>query len=187
MWSLTIKTEMCNVIIDHKNWNPLGTQIGEKSGLPRWLSGKESACQHKRCGSIPGWRSPGEGNNSLQYSCLENPMDRGAWWAIVHGVAKDLDTTQQLNRQNYIQYEKKSIIIYTAVAWIREIARSMWVLLSKFKKLFFKWNPLKIQKLPLLYWPLETTDPAHTIKSEQCWNLLLLLANVSKKSLEENL
>jgi len=34
-------------------------------------------------------RSPGEGNgNLLQYSCLENPMDRGAWWAIVHGVAK---------------------------------------------------------------------------------------------------
>ena len=41
-------------------------------------------------GSIPGsGRSPGEGNgNPLQYSCLENPMDRGAWWATVHGVAK---------------------------------------------------------------------------------------------------
>ena len=39
---------------------------------------------------IPGLgRSPGEGNgNSLQYFCLENPMDRGAWWATVHGVAK---------------------------------------------------------------------------------------------------
>ena len=39
---------------------------------------------------IPGLgRSPGEGNgNSLQYSCLENPMDRGAWWATIHGVAK---------------------------------------------------------------------------------------------------
>ena len=43
-------------------------------------------------GSIPGFeRSPGEGNgNPLQYSCLGNPMDRGAWWAIVHGVAKDI-------------------------------------------------------------------------------------------------
>ena len=43
-------------------------------------------------GSIPGWgRSPGEGNgNPLQYSCLENPMDRGAWRATVHGVAKEL-------------------------------------------------------------------------------------------------
>ena len=41
-------------------------------------------------GSIPGSeRSPGEGNgNPLQCSCLENPMDRGAWWAAVHGVAK---------------------------------------------------------------------------------------------------
>ena len=41
-------------------------------------------------GSIPGsGRSPGEGiGNPLQYSCLENPTDRGAWWAIVHGIAK---------------------------------------------------------------------------------------------------
>ena len=41
-------------------------------------------------GSIPGWgRSPGVGNGyPLQYSCLENPMDRGVWWATVHGVTK---------------------------------------------------------------------------------------------------
>ena len=40
-------------------------------------------------GSIPRSRSPGEGNgNPLQYSCLQNPMDRGAWWVTVHGVAK---------------------------------------------------------------------------------------------------
>ena len=41
-------------------------------------------------GSIPGLgRSPGEGNgNTLQYSCLENPIDRGVWWATVHGAAK---------------------------------------------------------------------------------------------------
>jgi len=50
--------------------------------------------------SIPGsGRSPGEGNgNSLQYSCLENSMDRGAWWATVHGVAKSfliLKTSQR--------------------------------------------------------------------------------------------
>ena len=44
---------------------------------------------------IPGLRrSPGGGNgNPLQYSCLGNPMDRGAWWAIVHGVTKELDET----------------------------------------------------------------------------------------------
>ena len=46
-------------------------------------------------GLIPGSRRyPGEGNgNPLQYSCLENSMDRGAWWATVHGVAKKSDTT----------------------------------------------------------------------------------------------
>ena len=57
-------------------------------GPPWWLSCKESA--NADVGSIPGLgRSPGEGNgNSLQYSCLGNPMDRGAWWATVHGVAK---------------------------------------------------------------------------------------------------
>ena len=47
-------------------------------------------------GSIPGLgRSLGEGHgNPFQYSCLENPMDRGAWWAIVYGVAKELGTTE---------------------------------------------------------------------------------------------
>ena len=46
-------------------------------------------------GSVPGsGRSPGEGNgNPLQYSCLDNPLDRGAWQAIVHGVTKEPDTT----------------------------------------------------------------------------------------------
>ena len=55
-------------------------------------------------GLIPGLgRSPGEGNgNPLQYSCLENPMDRGAWWATVYRVAKELDMTQGLNNSNKI-------------------------------------------------------------------------------------
>ena len=46
-------------------------------------------------GLIPGLgRSTGEGNgNSLQYSCLGNPMDRGAWWATAHGIPKELDMT----------------------------------------------------------------------------------------------
>ena len=53
-------------------------------------SGKASVCNVGDPGSIPGLgRSPGEGNgNPLQYSCLENSMDGGAWWATVHGVAK---------------------------------------------------------------------------------------------------
>jgi len=44
-------------------------------------------------GLIPGsGRSPGEGNGNFQQSCLGNPKDRGAWWATVHGVAKESDT-----------------------------------------------------------------------------------------------
>ena len=58
--------------------------------FPRWHSDKELVCQAGDIGPIPGLgRSPGEGNgNPLQYSCLGNPMDRGAWQATVHGVAK---------------------------------------------------------------------------------------------------
>ena len=60
------------------------------SRAPCGSDGKESACNAGDLSSIPRLgRSPGEGNgNSLQYSCLENPMDGGAWWATVHGVAK---------------------------------------------------------------------------------------------------
>ena len=59
-------------------------------GLPRWLNGKESACRAGDPDSIPGLgRCPGEENgNPLQYSCLENSMNRVAWQATVHGVAK---------------------------------------------------------------------------------------------------
>ena len=59
-------------------------------GLLCWLNGKESACNVGDLGSIPGsGRSPGEGNGSpLQYSCMENPMDGGAWQATVHEVPK---------------------------------------------------------------------------------------------------
>ena len=64
--------------------------------FPGGLDGKESACSAGDLGSIPKLgRSPGEGNdNPRQYSSLENPMDRVAWWATVHGGHKDLDTTE---------------------------------------------------------------------------------------------
>ena len=59
-------------------------------GFPGGSDGKESACNAEDTGLIPGSGiSPGEGNgNPLQYSCLENSMDRGIWWATVHGVAR---------------------------------------------------------------------------------------------------
>ena len=65
-----------------------------KSCVLEWKIGgsevKASACNAGDLGSIPGLgRSPGEGNGTpLQYSCLENPVGRGAWWATVHRVAK---------------------------------------------------------------------------------------------------
>ena len=72
------------------------------TGLPQWLSGKESSCNAGDAGdagdsgSIPGLgRSPGGGHgNPLQYSCLRNLMVRGAWQATVHGVTPDLDMTE---------------------------------------------------------------------------------------------
>ena len=65
----------------------------QHQGFPGGLHGKESAYQAGELGLIPGsGRCPGEGNgNPLQYSCLENPMDRKSWWATVHGVAKRHD------------------------------------------------------------------------------------------------
>ena len=59
-------------------------------GLPSWFSGKESTCNAGDTGLIPGsGRSLGEGNgNPFQYYCLGNLMDRGAWQASVHGVAR---------------------------------------------------------------------------------------------------
>ena len=58
--------------------------------FPAGSDSKASACHAGDLGSIPGLgRFPGEGNgNSLQHACLENSMDRGAWWATAHGVAK---------------------------------------------------------------------------------------------------
>ena len=69
-----------SILLKHKN----------KMDFPGGSDGKASAYNAGDPGSIPGLgRSPGEGNgNPLQCSCLENPMDGGAWWATVHGVAK---------------------------------------------------------------------------------------------------
>ena len=71
-------------------------------GLLRCLSGKESICSAV---SIPGLgRSSGGGNgNPLQYSYLKNPMDRGAWWATVHGVTKVLDTAEHARTAQVMQ------------------------------------------------------------------------------------
>ena len=75
-------------------------------GLPWWLRGKESPCSAEAAGdlrSIPGsGRSPEEGNgNPLQYSCLENPMDREAWWATVHTITRSRTQWKPLSMQTH--------------------------------------------------------------------------------------
>ena len=55
----------------------------------------------------------GEGiGNPLQYSCLENSMDRGAWWATVHGVTKESDTTEQLTHTHTHTHTQEMVIAY---------------------------------------------------------------------------
>ena len=70
-------------------------------GFPGGSNGKESTCYAEDLGLIPGLgRSPGEGNDiPLQYSCLENPKDRGDWQAVVHR-ATESDTTEVTNTHN---------------------------------------------------------------------------------------
>ena len=80
----------CNLVLyfskDLVNYVPAAANIG----LPRWLNSKESKYNAGHMSLIPeSGRSLGEGNGyPLQYSCLQNSMDRGAWWVTVHGVAK---------------------------------------------------------------------------------------------------
>ena len=82
-------------------------------GLPWWLRGKESACNAGDAGSIPrSERSPGAGNgNPLQYSCLENFMDRGAWWTTVQGVTKS-QTWLSTHAQPILYRRKKELILF---------------------------------------------------------------------------
>ena len=87
--------------------------------FPGGSDGKESAC---KAGLIPGLgRSPREGNgNLLKYSCLENSMDRGAWRAVVHGVAKESDMTEQLTLKQPIP------LVYSTPDLENKIWKSPW-------------------------------------------------------------
>ena len=104
------------------NSTPLNFYYGFVGGA----GGTESACSAGDPGSIPGLgKSPGEGNdNPLQYPCLENPMDRGAWWATVHGVTKS--QTRLSNSHSHIHFqisitgEKniKAVIIHVSIIYL---------------------------------------------------------------------
>ena len=78
-------------------------------GFPGGSDGKESACNAGDLGLIPGLgRSPGgEHGNLLQYSCLENPMEGGAWWARVQGVAKSRTQLSNFTSLHFPKPKKK--------------------------------------------------------------------------------
>ena len=94
---LTVKQSISHLISNSVSFNSDWENIYFKSllfevilcslRLSWWLDSKESAWNAGDPGLIPGvGRSPGKGNdNPLQYSCLENPMDRGTWWTVFHG------------------------------------------------------------------------------------------------------
>ena len=112
-------------------------------GFPGGISGKEPACKcrrHETWVRSLGWEdSPrGRHGNPLQYSCLENTMDRGAWWATVHGVAKSWTWLKQLGMHAHIKYtidsykrliEKKdslknyvyNICVYTCISQTKKL------------------------------------------------------------------
>ena len=103
-WDLGSESLSCSVC----TWTNISSQQQNTKKLeetkPGSSAGKESAYNAGDPGLIPGLgRPPGEGHdNPLQYSCLENPMDRGAhgpWRATVHGFTKESDMTYQLNNK----------------------------------------------------------------------------------------
>ena len=98
--------EVCNIVL------PGGSEV------------KASTSNEGGLGSIPGsGRSPGEGNgNPFQYSCLENPMDGGAWWATVHGVAKSRTRLSDFTF-TLVHYEDY-LDLYTALVLIPDALNS---------------------------------------------------------------
>ena len=93
------------------------------SGLPRWLSGKESACNAGDVGLIPEWRrSPREGNGGpFHYSCLGNPMDRGAWWATIRGLHKNQMQLSVNNRQIVLVLWSERFHLGKTCGWRRDL------------------------------------------------------------------
>ena len=107
-------------------------------GFPHGSVVKNPLANAGGTGSIPGsGRSPGEGNgNPLQHSCLENPMDRGDWWAIIHGVAKESDMTLWLNNK---QHFFPPLILQIRLVMIPATqARDQWTWFQRLKQEFCK-------------------------------------------------
>ena len=139
--------------------------------FPRWFSGKESARNAGDTGDIGlilmSGRSLGEGNgNLLQYSCLKNPMDRGAWRATVHGGCKELDTIEHTSidrHQRRCEHWNTWLIItlywkttVCVIKWlIQDFSHVIW-LKKKRKFSFFLWIHL--------FWPLKRSNLARPME-----------------------
>ena len=118
----------------------------ESWGLSWVRNGKQSTYQCRRLGSIPvSQRSPGEGNgNSPLYSCLENHMDRGAWWATVHGVTNSWTwlsdwTTTTINRVLRKGTHSLNCFMFTAVSLQPLCLKTACLDLVSLTHFFFPW------------------------------------------------
>ena len=126
-------------------------------GFPGGLDSKESACNVGDLGSMPGvGRSPGEGNSyPLQYSGLENSMDRGAWHATVHGVAKSRTWLRDFQK-NKNSKRKTNILVARQEIFGPRLKINIWIL-KKFLgiSLCKVINNVKYLKV-LKFWKIET-------------------------------
>ena len=126
---------------------------GEKSGMrpERWQglgfpdgsTGKESACHAGHSGDadlISGsGRSPAGGNgNPLQYLCLQNPMDRGAWWAAVQGVAESRTRLKRLSSSCSMQLWESMVVVFSSSF----VSDSLWPFELEPTRLFCQWDSL---------------------------------------------
>ena len=127
-------------------------------GLPRWFSGKESACQCRNCrtcgldpwvGKIP-WKRKGQ---LTPIFCLENSMDRGAWWATVHGVA---ESQTRLNTQAGTPVDRH---------------------FSRFHLLVIVNNATMNMGLQVFLWVFAFKTFWYTPRKQNCWIIFFILRN----------
>ena len=98
-------------------------------GFPGGSMGEESTCQADESLIAGSGRSPGGGHgNPLQYSCLQNPRDRGAWQGTVHGAAESDTTEATEHTHKYICFSPlSSVLVYTAAVTVHKLHPVMWV------------------------------------------------------------
>ena len=113
------------------NYHTIALISHASKDFPGGSDGKASAYNAGDLGSIPGsGRSPGEGNgNPLQYSCLENPMDGGAWWATVHGLAKS-----RIQRETSLSHASKVMLKILQARLQQYVDRELPDIQARFRK-----------------------------------------------------